>query len=172
MADVTFDIYDANNTKVVAAQASPVSITGLKPNTTYKGYQATYAGQESKTALPDFTTLDVVPGAPTLVVTPGDGQVDVTLTAGANAGSDVTDYKVYYTDGKTPLTMDLKNSLTGTITGLTDGTEYTFQATAINGAGESDKSSSVTGTPVAPKPAEPAVGNVTTTATTATIPLN
>ena len=172
MADVTFDIYDENNTKVVAAQASPVSITGLNPNTTYTGYQATYAGQEDKTALPDFTTLDVVPGAPTLVVTPGDGQVAVTLTAGANAGSAVTDYKVYYTDGTTPLTMDLENSLTGTITGLTDGTEYTFQATAINGAGESDKSSSVTGTPVAPEPAVPTVGNVTTTATTATIPLN
>ena len=172
MADVTFDIYDENNTKVVAAQASPVSITGLNPNTTYTGYQATYAGQEDKTALPDFTTLDVVPGAPTLVVTPGDGQVAVTLTAGANAGSDVTDYKVYYTDGITPLTMDLKGSLTGAITGLTNGTEYTFQATAINGAGESDKSSSVTGTPVAPEPAVPTVGNVTTTATTATIPLN
>lgn len=169
MADVTFDIYDASNTKVVDAQASPVSITGLKPNTTYKGYQATYAGKEDKTALPDFTTLDVVSGAPTLVVTPGDGKVDVTLTAGDNAGSDATDYKVYYTDGKTPLTMDLKGSLTGTITGLTNGTEYTFQATAINGAGESDKSSSVTGTPVA---ATPTVGKVTTKATTATIPLN
>jgi len=172
MADVTFDIYDANNTKVVDAQASPVSITGLKPNTTYKGYQATYAGKSDKTAIPDFTTLDVVSGAPTLAVTPGDGKVDVTLTAGTNSGSDVTDYKVYYTDGKTPLTMDLKGSLTGTITGLTNGTEYTFQAVAVNGAGESDKSSSVTSTPVAPKPAEPAVGNVTTTATTATIPLN
>ncbi|QBJ03645.1 major tail protein [Lactobacillus phage 3-521] len=169
MADVTFDIYDANNTKVVDAQASPVSITGLKPNTTYKGYQATYAGKSDKTAIPDFTTLDVVSGAPTLAVTPGDGKVDVTLTAGTNSGSDVTDYKVYYTDGKTPLTMDLKGSLTGTITGLTNGTEYTFQAVAVNGAGESDKSSSVTSTPVAPKPT---VGSVTTTATTATIPLN
>lgn len=169
MADVTFDIYDASNTKVVDAQASPVSITGLTPNTTYKGYQATYAGKEDKTALPDFTTLDVVPGAPTLAVTPGDGKVDVTLTTGTNSGSDVTDYKVYYTDGKTPLTMDLKGSLTGTITGLTNGTEYTFKAVAINGAGESDKSSSVTGTPVAPTPT---VGKVNTTATTADIPLN
>lgn len=174
MADTTqqFDIYDDKGNKIVDSQVSPVSITGLSPNTTYKGYQATYAGKSIKTAFPDFTTLDVVSGAPTLAVTPGDGKVNVTLTAGANAGSDVTDYKVYYTDGKTPLTMDLKNSLTGTITGLTDGTEYTFQATAINGTGESDKSSSVTGTPVAPKPVEPTVGDVTTTATTATVPLN
>ena len=164
-----FDVYDDKGNKIVNSQVSPVSITGLNPNTTYKGYQATYAGQSNKTELPDFTTLDVVPGAPTLAVTPGDGKVDVALTAGTDLGSAVTDYKVYYTDGKTPLTMDLKSSLTGTITGLTNGTQYTFQAVAVNGAGESDKSSSVTGTPVAPTPT---VGDVTTTATTATIPLN
>lgn len=171
MADTTqqFDVYDDKGNKIVDSQASPVGITGLSPNTTYKGYQATYAGKSTKTAFPDFTTLDVVSKAPTLAVTPGDGKVDVTLTAGTNSGSAVTDYKVYYTDGKTPLTMDLKDSLTGTITGLTNSTPYTFQAVAINGAGESAKSDSVTGTPVAP---EPTVGKVTTTATTATIPLN
>jgi len=171
MADTTqqFDVYDDKGNKIVESQVSPVSITGLSPNTTYKGYQATYAGKSIKTAFPDFTTQDVVSGAPTLAVNPGDGKVDVTLTAGANSGSAVTDYKVYYTDGKTSLTMDLKDSLTGTITGLTNGTQYTFQAVAINGAGESAKSSSVTSTPAAP---EPTVGKVTTTATTATIPLN
>ena len=169
MADTTFDIYDDKGAKVVDAQPSPVSITGLTPNTTYKGYQATYAGKTDKTAIPDFTTLDALAGVPTLAVTPGDGQVNVTVTPGTDTGSAVTSYKVYYTDGKTPLTEDLGTSLTGTITGLTNGTQYSFQVTATNGAGESNKSTAVTGTPVAPAAK---VGDVTTTATTANIPLS
>ena len=143
-----FDIYNDKSVKVVDAQVSPVSITGLTPNTTYKGYHATYAGQSNKTEIPSFTTQDVVPGAPTLAVTPGNGKVDIKLVAGTNSGSAVTGYKVYYTDGKKPLTMDLKDSLTGTITGLTNSTPYTFQAVAINGAGEFAKSNSVVSTPV------------------------
>ncbi len=144
-----FDIYDNTGAKKVDNQPSPLSISGIKPNTKVSGYQLAYAGQTAKTTISDFTTLDVVPGAPTLTATAGQGKIDVIIKDGTNTGSAVTDRVVYYTDGTTPGTLDLKTSLTGSITGLTAGTEYTVQATVKNGAGESAKSAAVKATPTA-----------------------
>lgn len=93
--------------------------------------------------------VDVVPGAPTLQVTPGENSVTYTITDGTNTGSPITQYKVYYTDGTTPKTHNSGSSKTGTISTL-EAKEYTFQAVAVNGAGESPKSAAVKATPTAP----------------------
>ena len=144
-----FDIYDNTGAKKVSNQPSPLSISGIKPNTKVSGYQLTYAGETAKTTISDFTTLDVVPSAPSVSATAGQGKIDVTVTDGANTGSAVTDRVVYYTDGTTTNTLDLKTASTGSITGLTAGTEYTIQAAVENGAGESAKSTAVKATPTA-----------------------
>ena len=144
-----FDIYDNTGAKIIDNQPSPLSISGIKPNTKVSGYQLTYAGETAKTTISDFTTLDVVPSAPSVSATAGQGKIDVTVTDGANTGSAVTDRVVYYTDGTTTNTLDLKTALTGSITGLTAGTEYTIQAAVENGAGESAKSTAVKATPTA-----------------------
>lgn len=93
--------------------------------------------------------VDVVPGAPTLQVTPGENSVTYTITEGTNTGSPITQYKVYYTDGVTAKTYNSGSSKTGTISTL-EAKEYTFQAVAVNGAGESPKSTAVKATPTAP----------------------
>ena len=144
-----FDIYDNTGAKIIDNQSSPLSISGIKPNTKVSGYQLAYAGETAKTPISDFTTLDVVPSAPSVSATAGQGKIDVTVTDGANTGSAVTDRVVYYTDGTTTNTLDLKTALTGSITGLTADTEYTIQATVENGAGESAKSTAVKATPTA-----------------------
>ena len=144
-----FDIYDNTGAKMIDNQPSPLSISGIKPNTKVSGYQLAYAGETAKTPISDFTTLDVVPGAPSVSATAGQGKIDITVTDGTNTGSAVTDRIIYYTDGTTPKTLDLKTASTGSITGLTAGTEYTVQATTKNGAGESTKSTAVKATPTA-----------------------
>lgn len=151
-----FDVYDNTDKKVVTNQPSPVVVAGLKPATKYSGYKIAYTGEEAKTAIADFTTTNVAPEKPTLAAVAGDSKVDVTITDGQNLGTAITGRVVYWStaDGKTG-TVDLGTSLTGSVTGLTNDTEYTLQAVCKNAAGTSEKSVAVKCTPVAPtKPSE------------------
>lgn len=150
-----FDVYDQSGQQLDHTESAKsdgttdVLLSNLTPNTNYSGYGITYAGKTDKTVIPDFKTNDEVASAPTLTATAGDGSASVTLADGSNLGSAITDRVVYWSDGTNTGTTDLKDALTGSISGLTNGTEYTLQATVKNGAGESSKSQAVKVTPVA-----------------------
>jgi len=152
-----FDIYDNKDEKVVTNQPSPVVISGLNPATKYSGYKIAYTGKDAKTTIDDFTTTNQVPGKPSLAISAGDGKLDVTFSDGQNIGTAVTKRTVYWktVDGHNG-TTDFGTSLTGSVDGLTNGTEYTLQGVCTNAAGDSEKSDEVKGTPVAPaqKPAQ------------------
>jgi uncharacterized protein (TIGR02145 family) len=120
------------------------SITGLTTSTTY--YVKAYATNSVGTAYGNeltFTTSAVastVPGAPTIgTASAGNGQATVTFTApGSNGGSAITGYTVISSPG----------NITGsgsanpiTVSGLTNGTAYTFTVTATNAIGTSSASS-------------------------------
>ena len=98
-----------------------------------------------------------VPGAPTGVrATPGDGAAVVSWTApSADGGTPITGYKIVArangVDGP-PTIVDAATTST-TITGLTNGTAYTFTVAATNaqGAGVASAPSAAT-TPVSPGP--------------------
>jgi hypothetical protein len=90
------------------------------------------------------------PAAPTgLTATPGNGQIALTWTAVSGA----TSYNVYRSttsdgEGSTPF----RTGVTGTSftdTGLTNGTQYFYRVSAINGAGESTPSTEASATPQA-----------------------
>lgn len=96
----------------------------------------------------------VAPAAPTMTLTAGNGQVSIAWTDGATGGSAITSHKLYRG------TVSGSLSLVGTITtaspyvdaGLTNGTAYFYQLTAVNGAGESVRSAEATTTPNAVTP--------------------
>ena len=108
-----------------------------------------------------------VPDAPrSLNVSPDDtGTLDVSWEAPASDGdSDITGYKVQWKsgsedyDGSAGSTRQAEitdpASRTHTITGLTDGVEYTVRVIATNDVGDGPPSDEVLGTPLEPPPLE------------------
>lgn len=167
MADTQlYDGFDDKGTKVIDGKPSPITFAGLNSNTTYKGYAAAKAGSDSKLTLPDLITK---PGKPSLEVTGDDGKVSYTVTPAAGDGDTARTFKVSYSaDGKT-FTDATSTEATGEVTGLTNGTEYTFKTVVNNSNGSSTVSDTATVTPEASKPK---LGDVTTTDDSATVNLS
>jgi len=144
--------------------ASPITVTGLTNGTAYTftvvAYNATGPGATSSAS--NSVTPAGLPVAPTSVsATPGNQQASVSFTPGSNNGSAIISYTVTSSPG----------GFTGTgtsspiiVTGLTNGTSYTFTVTETNAIGTSvasSASSSVTpaGLPSAPTSVTATSGN-------------
>ena len=145
------------------------TVTGLTNGTTYNFYVYAFnnAGGTPSASIPATTTGTpaTVPSAPqTLAVTShGDGSVSLSWVEPASTGgSALTEYTIIYNDGSdhtfTRAPGDVLNT-TETVTGLTNGTTYTFTVYAVNAKGTSAASNTATGTPstVPGPPTSPAV---------------
>ncbi len=93
------------------------------------------------------------PGAPTnLLLEVGDGEVTLTWDAPEDdGGSAITDYE-YRIDGKGDWISIGSTGTTHTVTGLDNGTEYTFEVRAVNRNRKGRASNRVEATPRMPAP--------------------
>ena len=119
--------------------SSPLTVTGLQSSTSYTFtvIATNAAGNSPASAASNSITATTVPQAPTIgTATGGNASATVTYTANATGGKAVSAYTATSSPG----------SLTGTgtspitVSGLTNGTAYTFTVTATNANGTSTAS--------------------------------
>ncbi|HXA43248.1 MAG TPA: fibronectin type III domain-containing protein [Candidatus Solibacter sp.] len=126
--------------------ATSYTVTGLTNGASYTFTVAAQncAGTGSASLATSAVTPDVVPNAPgTPVAAPGNAQVGLTWTAPpSNGGTAVSDYRVYVypTSGSSYMVDTHSAGMSYTVTGLTNGSSYTFAVSAVNGRGEGPQS--------------------------------
>jgi len=141
------------------------TVTGLTNGTTYTftvaALNASGAGADSAASAPVTPAPPTVPGTPTgLTGAPRDSGVALTWTAPASdGGSPITSYRITPYIGATAQTpVSTGSAATGfTVTGLTNGTSYTFTVAAINAVGVGAASAASTAVMPAVPPANPIV---------------
>ena len=124
-------------TCTVTSPATSCVVTGLTNGTAYT-FTST-ATNSIGTSSASAASSSVVPGPPGVPATPtgvaGDTQVTVSVTAGSG-GTPVT-YTVTTVEDNTKTCTVTAPATSCVVTGLTNGTPYTFTATATNGSGSS-----------------------------------
>jgi fibronectin type 3 domain-containing protein len=139
--------------------------TGVTNGTTYY-YKVTgvnAGGESGKSNEASATPQVPAPSAPTgLTATGGNAQVSLSW----NASNGAATYNIYRgtTSGSETLLQSSVSGTTFTDTGVTNGTTYFYEVTAVNAGGESGKSNEASATPQTPIPGVPtgltAVGGI------------
>lgn len=117
----------------------------------YLGFSSKYTKTSiaNLIATGDGAKTTTAPTAPTLAVTAASKSVNYVITPPSNAATTgVVGYNITYT-GPTSGTFNAGKALTGKISGLTSGSEYTFTVVAVAPGATSPASAAVKATPTA-----------------------
>lgn len=129
-----------------ATTVSPVTIAGLTNNTTYQvQLRAVNAAGASAASSSVSAPTFYAPSPPTLTSsTPGNGQVTIAFTAGADGGSAITNYEYSTNDGATFTAFSPADTVSpNTIMGLANATTYLVRLRAVNAAGAGAASTAI-----------------------------
>jgi hypothetical protein len=156
----------------LAGAGTSTTVTGLTNGTAYSfrvsAVNAVTTGASSAASAPVTPAAPAtVPGAPTRVVAKaGSRQATVSWLAPAgNGGSAITGYSVQVVTGGFARTVSVTGTGTSTtVTGLANGTSYTFRVSAVNAIGTG--AASAASAPVTPRvllsaPGAPVIGTAT-----------
>jgi hypothetical protein len=142
-ADITnYTVTSIPGSFTASGSASPITVTGLTNGTAYRfTVTATNIGGTSVPSSPSnsVTPSASAPGAPTIgIATAGNAQASVSFTPPVNNGGIAINY---YTVTSTPGNLTAVGTASPiVVTGLSNGTTYTFTVTATNSGGTSPAS--------------------------------
>ena len=129
-------------TCTVTTPATSCTITGLTNDTLYTFTATTTNGTSTSNSSPQVTATPIAPpSTPTISVESGNNQAIATVKPGAGGGP-TQSYIVTATPGGSTCTITTP-ATTCTVTGLINGTVYSFSAVSKNGSGESLASTGV-----------------------------
>ena len=126
------------------------TVTGLTNRTSYTFSVRTVSGTVKGTESSSVTATPGIPAPTGLRATAGDGQVTLSWTA--PSVSTITDYE--YSTGNGWISTGSTDT-TYIVSGLTNGTSYTFRVRAVSGTDAGTESVSATATPSAAPPPSP-----------------
>ena len=153
-----------------SAAASPITVTGLTNGTayTFTVTATNSAGTGPASSASNSVTPATVPDAPTIgTATAGNGQASVAFSAPvSDGGSAITSY----TASSTPGGFSASGAASPlVVTGLTNGTAYTFKVSATNAVGTSTASAASNSVTPATVPGAPTIGTATSSNQQATV---
>jgi predicted phage tail protein len=147
----------AQTPQTFSASATTRTLTGLTNSTgyTFKVAAVNARGTGAQSTASNAVTVGTPAAPPAASAVPGAAQATVSWTAPANNGSAITGYQVTPIVGGTPQAPRLfaSTATSQVITGLTNGTTYTFAVAAVNGRGTglaTESAPIVVGAPTAP----------------------
>ncbi|MFZ2654923.1 MAG: fibronectin type III domain-containing protein [Victivallales bacterium] len=147
---------------VSGVSAKPILVTGLLNGTayTFKVKATNSEGDSPLSAASNKVTPCDVPGAPTIgTATAGNGQATVTFTAPASTGGGPI--TLYTVTSSAPVKTATGKKSPIIVTGLTNGTAYTFTVKASNAAGTGVASGATLAVTPKAKIADPTVTGAT-----------
>lgn len=162
-----YGIYDSSGNLITIS--SPIQFTGLTNGLqyTYRIYAVNSYGNSSVPA--SISVTPGLPSAPTdLTAIVSDRSVVLNWLAPSGSSLPPTGYIIYDTSGNVQYDGATNITTYATITGLTNGSQYTFLVYSVNATGNSSGSASITIRPFT-VPGAPVNLNATTTSTTATL---